>query len=89
MCGSHCLVDPLLEVGVGVFLLQVGNVVLALVDGALVRVTLDVRRRAVLLPVVQLEPLLHLIILLLLPEQRVRRLDTSNHADRQAQVCSQ
>ena len=61
-----------------VLLLQIGHVKLAFVDRALVQVPLNVLRRPVLLPVVQLETLLHLVVLVFVPQEEVCGLDSAD-----------
>ena len=79
--GSDRLIDSVLKVIVGVLLLEVRHVELALVDRALVQVPSDLLRRAILLPVVDLEPLLHLVILFLVPEAVVGGFDPAEDSD--------
>ena len=69
-----------------VLLLEVGHVELALADLALVQMTFDLFRRAILLPVVNFKALLHLVVLLLVPETVVCGFDPDEAAHRSTQV---
>ena len=83
---SHGLVDTIFQDGVRVLLLQESQVKLTLVDGTLVWVSFDVLWLSILLPVVHFEALLHLIVLVFVPEQHVCHLDPANDAHCQTNV---
>lgn len=66
--GSHRLVNSVLKVGVWVLLLKERHVKFSLINGALMQMTLDMVGRSVLFPVIYFKSLLHLIVLVFVPE---------------------
>ena len=87
ICGSHRLVDSIVEVGVRVLFFQEGHIELANIYPALVQMSLNILRCTIFLPVINFESLLLLVVLVFVPENPICCLDPTNNSNGEADVC--